>query len=62
MQNDIAYTMSHMRHMLLKKLSMLMDELDAMIAQGSADANDLVYIYDQLSEIYSLILTFSGKR
>jgi len=40
---------------------MLMDELDAMIAQGSADANDLVYIYDQLSEIYSLILTFCGK-
>ena len=46
---------------LLKKLSLLMDEVESMIANGSASANDLAFIYDQLYDIYTFVLTFYKK-
>jgi hypothetical protein len=46
---------------LLRKLSMLTDDLESMIAAGSAGKTDLVYIYDQVDEARRLILTFLKK-
>ena len=43
---------------LLEKLALLMDEVESMIGNDSVTIKDLVYIYDQLSEIYTLVLTF----
>ena len=38
-----------------------MDEVESMIANDSASANDLAFIYDQLDEIYTFALTFFKK-
>ena len=47
---------------LLEKLSLLMDEVESMIGNDSVTIKDLVYIYDQLDEIYTLLLAFFKKR
>jgi hypothetical protein len=46
---------------LLKKITLLMDEVESMIANGLVNVNDLVFIYDQLDEIYTFVLTFYKK-